>query len=159
MKKENIYNFVGMKKGFTLIELLVVISIIGILAAFSYVSFLSSQMTARDTQRRSDLNQYKIKLEIYANGVGVGNYPTGYTTAAVIGSSLCTTLTMSPCLADPLTGTGYDYYYADDAADSGSTYKMFAKLESAAGYWEVCSEGKSGFVPTASWTNDGTCNL
>jgi len=53
--------------GFTLIELLVVISIIGILAALGIASYSRAEKNTRDTQRMSDLGQYRIALENYAS--------------------------------------------------------------------------------------------
>jgi len=50
--------------GFTLIELLVVISIIGILASLTLVSYTGAQKQTRDTQRRSDLNQYRNACQL-----------------------------------------------------------------------------------------------
>lgn len=50
------------ERGFTLIELLVVIAIIGILAALVLAALASAQKGARDSQRKSDLNQYKVAL-------------------------------------------------------------------------------------------------
>jgi prepilin-type N-terminal cleavage/methylation domain-containing protein len=64
------------RRGFTLIELLVVISIIGILAALSLASFTTSQKQARDTERKSDLSQYRSSLESYAN-IKNGLFPVG----------------------------------------------------------------------------------
>jgi general secretion pathway protein G len=55
------------KKGFTLIELLVVISIIGILISLSLVGFSETRKTARDSKRKSDLEQVRSALEIYRN--------------------------------------------------------------------------------------------
>jgi len=54
-------------QGFTLIELLIVISIIGILAAMVTISFMNTQRQARDTQRKSDLSQYRNALEAFAS--------------------------------------------------------------------------------------------
>lgn len=149
------------KKGFTLIELLVVISIIGILASFSYVSYLSSQKVARDTQRRSDINQYRLKLEQFAN-TGQNSYPIGpsYVSAYKTGgtnSVLCNDLGMSPCLEDPSPGSGY-YYFVDS---SGVNFKLYVELEAAGGWWEVCSEGKSGFLATQTPgpSNASGCDL
>jgi len=63
-----------MKKGFTLIELLVVIAIIGVLTALLMANFGTARERARDTQRKSDLNQIKTSLALYYNIVG--RYPT-----------------------------------------------------------------------------------
>jgi prepilin-type N-terminal cleavage/methylation domain-containing protein len=132
--------------GFTLIELLVVISIIGILAAFSYVSFLNSQLSARDTQRRSDINQYKIALEQYANNNN-GAYRVYNSGWANLATQICSTIGMSICPTDPVTPN--IYRYISDA--SGTEYKMYARLESATNtYWIVCSAGKSGSWQSAS---------
>ena len=72
-----------MRKGFTLIELLVVISIIGVLAGMSLVSYSTAQKQARDTERRSDLAQYRNGLANYAAN-NSGLYPTStYNDAAI----------------------------------------------------------------------------
>jgi len=55
------------KSGFTLIELLVVVSIIGMLTALILVNFNAARERARDTQRKSDLNQIKRALRMYYN--------------------------------------------------------------------------------------------
>ena len=52
-------------KGFTLIELLLAISIIGLLTAISVVTFRSSQSSARDAQRKTDLKSVAASLERY----------------------------------------------------------------------------------------------
>lgn len=53
------------KRGFTLIELLVVIAIIGILATIVLAAVNSATSRARDAQRKSDLHQASIALELY----------------------------------------------------------------------------------------------
>ena len=50
--------------GFTLIELLIVITIIGILAGLAFVSYTYAQKKTRDTQRKSDLTQFKKAMEV-----------------------------------------------------------------------------------------------
>lgn len=50
------------ERGFTLIELLVVIAIIAVLAALILAALTSAQKGARDSKRKSDLNQYKTAL-------------------------------------------------------------------------------------------------
>ena len=53
------------KSGFTLIELLVVISIIGILASLVLANLNTARAKARNVQRRSDLKQVQVALELY----------------------------------------------------------------------------------------------
>ena len=143
-----------MKKGFTLIELLVVISIIGILASLTLVSYTGAQKQTRDTQRRSDLNQYRNGLEVYASSNN-GLYPDSLSTIA----GLCTALSpdyISTCPADPPPGTGYGFY----SSPAGDEYVIFAGLETTGGYWEVCSNGKSGNIDSgAPAPADSTCDL
>lgn len=56
-----------MKKGFSLIELLVVISIIAVITGLSLTNFLGARQRARDTRRKSDLQQLKYALRLYYN--------------------------------------------------------------------------------------------
>lgn len=55
----------GVTAGFTLIELLVVISIIGLLSSVVLTSLGSARAKARDTVRKSDLNQISLALRLY----------------------------------------------------------------------------------------------
>ena len=143
-----------MKKGFTLIELLVVISIIGILASLTLVSYTGAQKQTRDTQRRSDLNQYRNALETYASSNN-GLYPDSLSTIA----GLCTELSpsyMSTCPSDPTTGSSYGFY----SSTSGDGYVIYAGLETTDGYWEVCSNGESGNIdPEDPVPGDSSCDL
>lgn len=52
-------------RGFTLIELLVVIAIIGILSSIVLASLNTARSQARDVNRKSDLKQLQIALELY----------------------------------------------------------------------------------------------
>ena len=62
--------------GFTLIELLVVITIIGILAGLTLVSFSGAQARARDSKRKSDLDAIKKTLELAKQDTpGAYSYP------------------------------------------------------------------------------------
>ncbi len=69
--------------GFTLIELLVVIAIIGILATIAASTFASSQIKARDAQRKSDLRQVANALEIFHNDHN--RYPSGNGSGQIMG--------------------------------------------------------------------------
>ena len=119
--------------GFTLIELLVVIAIIGILASLALVSYTRSQKQARDTRRKSDLKQYQVALENYANQNN-GIYPSISGTGV---SNLCTALGLSNCPDD----STYPYRYSSDRTE----YVLWAQIEAgSSNYWVVCSNGKSG---------------
>ncbi len=67
------------KKGFTLVELLVVIAIIGILVTIVVIAINPLQLlnNARDSRRRSDLNQIKAGMQLYYNENK--SYPTTVT--------------------------------------------------------------------------------
>ena len=158
-----------MKKGFTLIELLVVISIIGILAAMITVSFTASQRQARDTQRKSDLTQYRTSLESNANQNN-GLYPSHTSSSGVVASdTLCTDLDLTSCPEDPKnatddTGTFVYNYQSNGSGTSAidaTLYVLWAKLENSTNYWVVCSVGKSGIIAQSSWVNPsgGSCPL
>jgi len=151
------------KSGFTLIELLVVISIIGILAAVSLISFATAQRQARDSQRKSDLKQYSTALESFANATG-GLYPSRSVPTTISSSNLCTDLAFSSCPLDPKDPTNV-YRYVSDGTGSGNKnatkYVLWAKLESATNYWVICSSGKTGPSPINGWTDpsSGTCPI
>jgi len=131
-------------KAFTLIELLVVISIIGILASLALTSYSRAQKQARDTQRKSDLNQYRNALEQYASTSGgvYHIYPgsSGYTLTNLCGSGAILENFMSLCPEDPINSTPYVYLYRSNAL--GTEYVLWANLETA-DYWYVCSSGIS----------------
>jgi len=141
------------KAGFTLIELLVVISIIGILASLTLVSFSGAQKQTRDTQRRSDLNQYRNAIENYA-GSNNGLYPKNLGTIAALCTALSTNFIAS-CPTDPTGGT---YAYGFYSSSAGDEYILYGNLETG-GYWEICSTGKSGKLAAAPDTWDSSCDL
>lgn len=147
------------KTGFTLIELLVVISIIGILAALVTVSFTASQRQARDTQRKSDLSQYRTSLESYAN-VNSGLYPIDTSAVSVsTGSAFCSSVSTSGSCPEDSKSPTTAYQYCSDTA--GAKYALWASLENvSATYWTVCSDGRSG-TSTAAPSCGATfnCNI
>lgn len=145
--------------GFTLVELLVVISIIGILAALTLVSFTGAQKQARDVQRASDLKQYQSMLESWAN-THSGLYPYNTNISTEAATTLCSTyLGLTGCPEDPKDPT-LKYYYSSGPTSTLPTctagvacatkYVLRATHESTANeYWVVCSNGKSGAIPTS----------
>lgn len=113
-------------KGFTLIELLVVMAIIAILASVGLVSFNSSQVKARDTQRKSDLSQIQKALEAYFNDKG--EYPASLPASGVEWRDTEVAdgegaLYMKSFPADP---KGYTYFYE---RPSSVSYAIYAYLE------------------------------
>jgi prepilin-type N-terminal cleavage/methylation domain-containing protein len=137
--------------GFTLIELLVVIAIIGILASLAMVSYTRSQKQARDTRRKSDLRQYQVALENYANQNN-GIYPVKTTPFQAVG--FCNSgqaLYGLSCPDDPDTNKNYYYLSLND----GSEYALWAQLEAyqTGQFWVVCSRGKSGESTTQPSTS------
>lgn len=115
-------------RGFTLIELLVVIAILGILATISITSFAAAPKRARDAQRKSDLNQYRLALENYANdNNGLYPAPQGVGGEVAINAyDLCDPTNanaplkqyMGSCLNDPKNpnDVGWRYRYIANAS-------------------------------------------
>ena len=142
------------KIGFTLVELLVVISIIGVLIGLALVSFGGVQKQSRDTQRKSDLNQYRNAMENY--GVAHdGLYISRGQWQNLDGTNVCENVGeggplypvyISECLVDPQNVAPYKYKYISDGVGSGKAdaknYLMYADLE-IGGCWVVCSDGRS----------------
>jgi len=144
MKLKNLDLFFVIKKlqkGFTLIELLVVVSIIGILASLALVSYQGAQKQARDSQRKSDLAQYRNGLENYATAHG-SLYPifaSAEDAATVCARDLAPDY-LSSCSEDPTLSATNPYQYLSNS--EGTEYVLWAKLE-AGDYWWICSTGKS----------------
>ncbi|MDP1722083.1 MAG: prepilin-type N-terminal cleavage/methylation domain-containing protein [Candidatus Gottesmanbacteria bacterium] len=65
-----------MKKGFTLIELLVVIAIIAVIIGAAVPNLLSARERAKDTKKKSEIQQLKQALRLYYNDYN--SYPTNF---------------------------------------------------------------------------------
>ena len=109
-------------KGFSLIELLVVIAIIGILSTIGIGSFMSSQMKARDSTRKSDISQIQKALEMYYNDNGM--YPATIPSGGVWQDGVDGNMYMREVPEDPKYGA---YLYEPTIDNSG--YRIFAGLE------------------------------
>lgn len=147
--------------GFTLIELLVVISIIGIVSAVVYGTFGSGIERGRDTERKSDIANYKLALENFATNNN-SFYPVSATTNRL--SQFCTSYFSSyipDCPEDaryPADNTFvYNYQAAGNSPQdppgtlSALRYVLWSKLETGARIWVSCSNGKSGEVAQAGF--------
>lgn len=53
------------RKGFTIVELIIVVSVIAILATVASVAYTSVRLTARDTQRQSNVDTIADALKVY----------------------------------------------------------------------------------------------
>lgn len=111
-----------LRRGFTLLELLISISIIGVLAGLLTVNFVGVRQRGRDVQRKSDLKQIGLALEVYR--ADQGTYLTNFPSCGVpLGQGSSTYLKKIPC--DPTSGQSYTY----TASADGLTYSIFACLE------------------------------
>lgn len=124
---------------FTLIELLVVIVIIGILGSVITASLGGARKQARDTKRVADLKNIAQALEEYYSDKG-GTYPVtsdpSSNGGACIENDAELRTKLQPylstnTLSDPLYTTGgtTDYCYWYRTANSGQSFKIFAKTE------------------------------
>lgn len=151
----------GRSFGFTLIELLVTITIIAILAALALTSYSAAQKAARDTRRKSDLEQYKNSLFSYATDHS-GTYPgtvggynwvnasggkdantDGIFYAGVLTPTYIASLILPIDTGDSTSLDVYRYFLSDD----GTRWGLYTGLE-ASGYWEICSAGRTGKAAT-----------
>lgn len=153
------------KLGFTLIEVLITVSIIGLLASLTLVSFGGSQRSARDTQRKSDIKQYATALENFANQNG-SLYPERNVTVSAK-NTLCVDLGITTCPEDPKNenDASFEYkYQSNGSASSGDAvstkFVLWAKIEKTTDYWIICSDGKVGAAPQSGFSvSGGNCPI
>lgn len=105
--------------GFTLIEVLVAMTIVAVLASLSLVSYQGARKTARDGQRKADLEVIRSALETCR--ADTGSYPDSIYDNVSCGTPPRTYLSGSP--KDPVTQANYSY----SKTDSG--YSLCATLE------------------------------
>lgn len=136
------------KNAFTLIELLVVISIIGIIIGMAFVAFQETKKSARDAQRKADLEDVRSALEVFK--ADCGHYPVSLPAA---GSSLRGDGTSSACSS---TNT---YMYAIPKEPSASRLYYYGQLTSTS--FELCAALENipgGTLPSCGGSCGETCN-
>lgn len=115
------------KNGFTLIELLVVIAIIGILTLVSVSTYLTAQVKARDSERKSSLKSVSDALMLYYNDMGSfpASFPFGDSGVGFTGENGIVYMRETP--QDPKNSSDltYQYKYKTD----GKSFNLFTKLE------------------------------
>lgn len=105
------------KKGFTLVELLVSVAIIVTLTALGLTAMQGARSSARDSRRKSDLEEIRSALEMYRTDEGV--YPDTVALEAELETDYLAKLP-----TDPAGNCAYAY-----ARLTVSTYTLCATLE------------------------------
>ena len=148
--------------GFTMIELLIVIAVIGILASLFITNYPSTQTSARDARRLSDIKQYQTAVESYANR-NSGFYPS-YTTASGerLSTTLCAPLGLTNCPEEPKLTNFYRYQSngSGGGAATATSYVMWVQLENPRTpltYFISCSNGRSAKVTSGIPPSGGNC--
>ncbi len=74
------YSRVMHRRGFTIVEIIITITVMGILLGLAFVNLSSSELRARDSERKADVEAFKTHLEsYYESGSDVadsGSYPS-----------------------------------------------------------------------------------
>jgi len=132
------------KKGFTLVELLIVMAIIAILAVGSFASYNGVRASARDSRRKTDLENIRGALEQY--NADAKQYPSTLDLAALCLSSGSITYGTNnylkvPC--DPRQDQGHAPYYYDRTPNN--TYTLGAVLERPNGAPVCLTDGATDY--------------
>lgn len=143
-----------LKYGFTLIEILIVMTLIALLAGISLFGLQGARESARDAQRKGDLQAIRSALEFYRSDCGAypdvsaGDFESRVGSPFTSGDGSCPA-TISPArtyLTDvPTDPTGGSYHYNRTSA---YTYELCTTLEEAPASPESCSGNIGNFRVT-----------
>ena len=120
------------KRGFTLVELLVVIAIIGILAAVVMVSLNSARSKARDAQRKSDVTNISLALEMFYDDQTTPQYPAALTDAGIDKYFPTAKVPCDPQTTCGATDEGLGYTYTPTGTPPSSYTICTTKIENGA---------------------------
>jgi prepilin-type N-terminal cleavage/methylation domain-containing protein len=99
-------------RGFTIVEILIVVFVMGVLLTLGVSNLRSSQISARDSERKTDVESIAINLEnFYRSGSDYSNTTTNRY------PSIATTTTVAPTLSTGLVS----YWKLDDTSGSTAT--------------------------------------
>lgn len=150
------------KKAFTLVELLVAMAIIAILLGLAVFGITIVQQNARDTQRRSKVNDVEIALNgLIASSITLpANFTAGTATTITAGS---TTIQLPGALSrsasatwvDDTTSAITDYCYGNTSGTS--LYVVGATLEGGGTYFKSNSGAVYASFGTAPTGTGPTC--
>jgi prepilin-type N-terminal cleavage/methylation domain-containing protein len=74
------------RRGFTIVELIIVITLMGILLVLGVVNLRGSQISARDSERKADIEAIALNLEsFYTTGTNSSTTLGRYPSTAIIG--------------------------------------------------------------------------
>ena len=151
-------------RGFSLIELLVVISIIAVITGLSLTNFLGARERARDTRRKSDLQQLKNALRLYYNDYN--KYPASDSNTYIAGCGTDGTVKCpGTCVAGEFAAGGADgcstvymrtlpteYTYDRHPNKPGDTdeFLLSVTLENASDENSAASQGRCGISPAVA---------
>jgi prepilin-type N-terminal cleavage/methylation domain-containing protein len=149
-------------QGFTLIEVVIVVAIIAIFVSLVPTTFRYAFQKGKDTTRKTDIKQYQIALENYAND-NESFYPL-FLSSVPASTSLCPTLSnyLATCPEDKKkpADSSYTYYY--QSSSDRTRYVLWSKQDNGLKYWVVCSNKKAGEMTVSSFgsgPSSGTCPL
>ncbi|MFA5249647.1 MAG: FISUMP domain-containing protein [Candidatus Paceibacterota bacterium] len=137
-------------KGFSLVELLIVVAIVAILAVMFIPNIFSAKVSARDSTRTSDLNQFKAGLKMYS--IINRGYPTTTDWISIeadvdsngpFSQALNNPNFLSAIPRDPSYAAGGEYSYKYIATTTDK-YTLCAKTEGKDGY--VCIDQDNNSV-------------